>query len=111
MESEEKLSLTNIKEGAAVEMFDLALEKVLANIQDINTTLAPREITLKVVLTPSEHRDYVNIVLSCPKKLAIQDSIKTTANLTLDSKGRAIAHERRTRQLPLVAGNVSKLEE
>ncbi len=44
--NEEKISLVNLKEGAAIEMFDRAMQAVLENINDINTTLKPREVNL-----------------------------------------------------------------
>ncbi len=111
MQETEKLTLTNLAEGAALEKFGIALQKVLENIKDINTTLGAREINLKVTLTPSEHRDYVGIKIACPVKLATQEAVSTTANLTIDSRGRAVAHERKSRQIPLVADNVSNMEE
>lgn len=111
MQSTEKVTLENLAGGAAIEKFGIALQKVLENIKDINTTLATREINLKVALTPSEHRDYIGIKITCPVKLATQEAVGTTANLTLDSKGRAVAYERKSRQIPLVADNVSSMED
>lgn len=111
MESKDPLTLVNIKGGAAVEKFGIALQKVLENIKDINTTLGPREINLKVILTPSEHRDFIGIKITCPIKLATQEAVSTSANLSIDSKGRAVAHERKSRQIPLVADNVTSMED
>lgn len=53
----EKLSLVNLGGGAAVEMFDEALEKVLENILDPNTEAkTKRVITLKMTISPAENR-------------------------------------------------------
>ena len=98
---EVKLSLVNIKEGAAVEMFDNQLNKVLSNIHDINTSLKPREITLKVRFVPSEDRTLITLGVSCTSKLAVQDEETTTADLLIDSRGRAFAKERIPAQLGL----------
>jgi len=109
MEEKEKLSLINIKGGGAVEMFDRAAQKVFENINDINTTLAAREVNLKVSFKPSEDRTMVAISLQCIPKLAPQDSEMLTADLKLDERGRAVAYER-NRQKPLpFATNVKKL--
>ncbi len=109
MDEQQKLSLTNIRGGGAIEMFDIALEKVLANIKDINTSLAKRAITLTVVFQPSENRDYMDIGIQCKPTLVFQDPIRTTANINLDSRGRPVAMERVSKQVPMFA-NVTNLK-
>jgi len=47
-ENEEKISLTNIGEGSAVKKFNEALERVLMDIQNFNTSDKFRTITLSV---------------------------------------------------------------
>lgn len=109
MEEKQKLSLTNIKDGAAVEMFDLAMQKVFENINDINTTTKAREINLKLTFTPSEDRTLTEIGIECIPKLAHQEAQRLTADLRLDSRGRAVAYERNKQlHLPL-ASNVKTL--
>lgn len=104
-----KLSLTNIKGGGAVEMFDRALAKVLENINDINTTLKPREINLKVTFQPSDDRTLVAMSVACSPKLQGQEAEKLTADLKLDSRGRAFAMERSNNQRPLPFSNVTEM--
>ena len=110
-EDREELSLVNIQGGAAVEMFDRAMEKVFQNINDINTTLTAREITLKVAFAPSEDRSLVAINIVCPPpKLCGQEPQKLTADLRLDQRGRAIAYERQSRQQGLPFTNVTEMK-
>ena len=97
---ENKVSLTNLLEGAAVEMFDRQLSRVYNNIGDINTDLKTREITLKVKFTPSKDRSYMVINVECPPaKLSGQDMQETTADLRMDEKGRFFARERMPSQM------------
>lgn len=111
MDEKTPLSLTNIKGGAAVEMFDIALQKVLENMNDINTTLKSREVNLKVTFTPSEDRTLFEITLDCTPKLAHQEGQRCTADLRLDSRGRAVAFERNKQPHLPFASNVHKLSE
>lgn len=69
-EEQEDVSLANLMMGAAVERFDDELKAVLANILDPNTTLATREITLKVKIKPDKNRDFGSIDLECKSKMA-----------------------------------------
>ena len=100
-EQPERLSLTNIKEGAAVEMFDLQLDKVLANINDINTDLKARSITLTLNLTPNDDRTLLTIALDCTSKIRHQEKQKAYADIKIDERGRAFAVERRQQQRTL----------
>lgn len=52
------ITLENIGNGAAKELFQRALDEVLANIADPNTKAdQKREISLKVSIVPTESRD------------------------------------------------------
>ena len=65
---EETLTLENLGNGAAVELFDEALEKVLKNIMDPNTDpKAERSITMKVTFKPDENRDMAPVTLRSPQ--------------------------------------------
>jgi hypothetical protein len=66
--SEHVVSLTSLNQGAAIEMFDTEIKKVVENIADLNTPAkAKREITLKVTFLPDEERKQgaVAIVVTC----------------------------------------------
>jgi len=87
------LSLITLKGGAAIEMFDFELQKVLDNIMDPNTVAeAVREITLKVKIKPDKDRTFGPIAI-CPScKLAPQEPVMSQIFFGQDKDG-AIAHE------------------
>lgn len=109
---EEKLSLVNILDGGAVEMFDRALQQVLENVNDINTTLKAREIHLKCTIQPTDDRTLIGVNVFCTTKLSGQEGIKFSADLRLDSRGRAYALERTSlqKQLPFNVSPITKAE-
>jgi len=107
--SDEKLSLVNLEGGAAVEMFDTALQKVLENIHDINTTADAREITLKVKVKPmDENRSIVVYAITCPTKTCGQEPVKGVADLKIEG-GRLIATGRSQKQDNLPFANVASI--
>ena len=112
MDEQEKLSLTNILGGAAVEMFDRCLnDEVLPNIADINTTLKQREIKLTIAFLPAdENRNLLAFAIKCESKLCGQEPVKAYADIQLDSKGRVVAVERVTNQRELPFNNVTSIE-
>jgi hypothetical protein len=68
---EQIISLTTICNGAAVELFDHELQKVVANIADVNTSpKASREIVIKVTIKPDEGRQLGFASLNVSSKLA-----------------------------------------
>jgi len=91
-----ELSLANLKDGAAIEMFDTVLKNdLMPNIQDPNTEHKPeREITLRVKFKPDEDR-FLNIVgIECwPSKLAKRKMITTQVAMDVDRDGAIIAKE------------------
>jgi len=112
-DQDDKLSLANVKGGAAIEMFDLALNRVFTNIRDINTTMDKREITLKMVIQPAdEGRTLARITWSVGTKLANQGAEKATIDIKLDSKGRPYGREREKQLgLNLQVNNVKDFEQ
>lgn len=85
----DKISLITMEGGAAVDMFDRALKKVMANIADENTTMKAREINLKVKVTPSDTgRNVVSVDISVPPpKLCGQENITGLADVAVDAGG------------------------
>ena len=74
------LSLVTLQGGAVVEMVDLALAKVAANLADINTTLSAREIHLVIKAKPSRDRSMIEWSAEVkPPKLAGQEAVSGTA--------------------------------
>lgn len=66
-----KVDLATLAGGAAPELFQHELDKVLENIQDPNTeATAKRKVKLEVVIQPGEDRDHADVSLSVSAKLA-----------------------------------------
>jgi len=95
MSNEESLSLANLKNGAAIEAFDLVLQDVLMNIQDPNTEAKDvREITLRVKFRPDEDRFMSGTEIECwPNKLAKRSAITTQIAMDVDRDGVIAAKE------------------
>lgn len=73
---EEPVTLISLGGGALVEHFDIELERVLKNIEDVNTNpTGARTITLKVTFKPNEERQVADVKIDASSKLA---SIKPT---------------------------------
>ncbi len=97
----ERLTLSTISGGALIEQFDRALNSVVNNLADINTTIKPREIHLKVKMVPSNDRSFMEIYGEVKTKTEGQEAIKTTADLQFDGRGRAVAVNRKSNQVSL----------
>ena len=71
-----RLDLNNIAKGAAVERFELELEKVMENINDPNTKSdGVRQITLSFTIKPDEDRENLDVIVEskcklCPTRIA-----------------------------------------
>ncbi len=95
---EEPVTLVSLGGGALVEHFDIELERVLKNIEDVNTDPeAARTITLKVTFKPNEERSIADIHISAASKLA---SIKPTRTVVYMGKklGKTVAVESNPQQ-------------
>ena len=83
---DEKLSLGDLYDGAAIEAANIELQKVLDNIQDPNTDpKAVRKVSLEVKFKPNKDRSLAEVFISATSKLA-PDLPLETAVLT-DRKG------------------------
>ena len=70
------LTLTTLADGAAVEAFGAALEKLLANLDDPNTDWkAKRTIAIEAIFTSDEDRKLGTVQLRCTTKLPGQKVI------------------------------------
>jgi hypothetical protein len=107
---ETPLDLETIAGGAAIERFNDAMLEVLDNIMDPNTGIMSRAVTLRVNFKPDETREFIQITIECGTKLAPAQTIGTNAYLGRDISGRAIAHEIKKAQLPLIPDNVIKMK-
>jgi len=102
---ERTVCLETLRGGAAVERFNDALEEVLANVVDPNTSYkVKRKITLTVILAPEEDRKGVDIEIKCETKLAPAKSVDGYAYIRKNEAGEVIATEYHPEQpeLPMV---------
>ena len=96
--NEERISLVNLKDGAAVELFDFELQKVLENIMDPNTRAeAVREVTLKVKIKPDKDRSFGPVEIQASSKIASIAPVATQAFFGME-RGEAVAHEYNPKQ-------------
>lgn len=96
--TEERISLVNLKDGAAIELFDFELQKVLDNIMDPNTKAeAVREVTLKIKIKPDKERGFGPVEIHATSKMAPIAPVMTQVFFGQDRDG-AIAHEYNPKQ-------------
>jgi len=77
--NEHVVSLISLNQGAAIEMFDKALTKVLSNIADPNVDAeTKRTVTLTVEFTPSKNSKRCGVVIKCEQKLAAHKAAETS---------------------------------
>ncbi len=74
-----KVELQELVGGALQEKFNKSFEKVIDNLQDLNTPYKnKREITIKLKFTQNEVRDDVTCEVDVTEKLAPQAGMKTS---------------------------------
>jgi len=102
----EPVTLTTIASGAALELFDQELDKVLQNVLDPNTEAkSTREIVIKVKLTPDDNRDVGHVQVTATSKLAPFRSAGGTVFVAkVRGKAVAVAHNPHQVQLQFDAG-------
>ena len=94
MSEEKNVSIATLSEGAAVERFDLALQDVLTNVQDVNTDWKKaRTITMKVTIKSNEERDISAVVVEVDRKLAPIKPFGTMLFTGRDKDGKGYATE------------------
>lgn len=96
----EKIKLITLQGGSIIDFFDEELNKVLANIEDVNTSPdAMRSITIKVSIKPDKARRAGTIKVQCQSSLA---PIKPSESVVLfDSEdGKMSAYEEKIAQTP-----------
>lgn len=97
----EQVSLETLGFGAAAEMFQAELEKVVFNIQDPNTKPElKRNITLKLVIKPTKDRSMCAVEIHCDSKLAPALPFESTMFVGVEH-GVAVASEDNPQQQQL----------
>jgi hypothetical protein len=97
------VSLSNIANGSAVQIFDHNMRKVLENIKDPNTSAkAARSITLKVEFKPYPDRNGSEVSISVSSRMAPVSSVNSTVFLGATENGlQAYSNDTRQQVLPL----------
>jgi hypothetical protein len=109
MDGQERFTLAEIGSGATVERFDMAMQEVLDNIQDVNTDpKKPRSVVLKVTIHPDEDRGVGKYMIDVQSKLAPIRPHPGRVFLGRDGKGRGVASEEHPTQVEM--GDVMKSE-
>lgn len=104
----EKVTLSNFGNGGMEELFQVALQKVLADIQDVNSKPdAKRGIDITIIFKPNEERREIVAAFQVREKIANARGAGTllfTGNLKKD--GRFVATEYNPRQMRLSESDV-----
>lgn len=81
-------TLTNLHNGAAVELFEYELKRVLENIADDNTSpTAVREIKITIKLKPSKDRSTATTELNVDSKLCPPQAHESVMFFDSDGRG------------------------
>jgi hypothetical protein len=98
-----KVTLADLGDGAMAERFDRELQRVIENIQDLNTTDGKRKITMTLELKPlDDTRDNIAVQMKCTSTLAPYESTGTMFFLDVDrSTGEVTAFTRNPNQTGL----------
>lgn len=88
------IELSGIADGAVDERFNLELEKVIQNLQDLNTDpTKTRKIVLTATFKGNAERDLVNVDVQAKTTLAPAVGVTTRIMIGNDEKGKPIANE------------------
>ena len=112
--NDEPVTLTNIEDGAAIELFGIELNKVLENIMDPNTpATAVRTVKLIVKMKPDDSRSFVQYGIVCKAELPPDAPIRGSAFVGREPNGDVVAREINSKQGSFIdqEGAVIPLEE
>jgi hypothetical protein len=105
-----EISLMGLADGAAEEMFQVELGRVLANIEDANTSAeGERSITLKVSFFPNAERNRLDVDVAFKTKLEPNRSCGTVAYVGKNALGKTVAVENNPKQDMFDFGNENGL--
>jgi hypothetical protein len=97
----ERLTLANLKGGAALEMVDLELERIAENCLDVNTDAgAKRVLTLRIEFRPDKTRESMKITFKTATQLPSVDGGQALAYFGKEG-GKPVIYEYNPRQLEL----------
>lgn len=88
------INLSEFAGGAVDERFNIELQEVLENMQNLNTDpLKARTITLKITLKGNADRNLSDVLVDAKTSLVPANGISATLMLDRDKKGKAVAAE------------------
>lgn len=94
----QKIDLTNIGDGVAVELFQHELQKVLENIHDVNAEAeAVRRIKIEFLIKPHSQREMGEVKVKCTSILAGVKPVPTSL-FFMKEKGKPSAFRKDLRQ-------------
>lgn len=97
----ETITLANLAEGAADELFVSEIRKIIANIVDPNTDATQRRtLTLTISITPDDNRELCAVSVKASSKLAGLNAAKTNIFIGRH-KGEFVATEYNPKQAGL----------
>lgn len=107
----DNIRIETIMGGEIIDRINEAIGKVMENCFDTETTLKPREVVMKMVVTPSKTRSHVGIQFEVTPKLAGMEPGEVLAELLTDDRGRPYAREsnRRGKQMTFDHSKVTKI--
>lgn len=73
-----KLGLLGIQDGQIIKTVDYELEKIINNINDINTDEKPREMNLKIKFVPINHKKQLKLECVVTSKLRPLNTVEST---------------------------------
>lgn len=104
----QEVTLATLERGAAVELFNRELSKVAENINDLNTALGKRKITLTFTFTPTQDRMAAQVEIKAESKLA--PVAPHPALIYIGSaNGKLTAYEANQDQLDLFDGDTGEI--
>jgi hypothetical protein len=99
--TQEVVTLTTLAGGAAVELFQNELDRVLRNIADPNTDAkGVRKIQLTIAIKPNEDRDMGAVTISATSKMASVKPAPTVIYMG-EHRGQPVAVETNPKQISM----------
>jgi len=71
-------SIIEVSEGAIIDQIDYELDKVVNNINDINTDEKPRKITVEITLTPTKQKKQMELKATVKSTLRPVNPVEAT---------------------------------
>jgi len=95
------INIGNINDGAVIEAFDIVIQKIWANILDLNTPATDtRSLTIRVDFKPHSDRCTIETEVHCSSKLAPIEKHTSKCFMGKSEDGTIVAFATDPRQMP-----------